>query len=284
MKQPVIDIHVHMQPWEMMKPEAFAVFRDTQPNFAELQELVREPAKFVALMDREGIARAGIINYVSPQVIGFTAEVNEWAARYCSAFPDRLIPFGSVDPWQDEGVEAEMERLIATLRLPALKLHPPHQLVYPNQYRNGLTALETIYRKAEQANMVVMIHTGTSIFAGARNIYADPIYVDDVAVDFPRLRLILAHGGRPLWMETAVFLIRRHPNVYMDISSIPPQNLLKYFPSLEALAEKVLWGSDWPGPMVPGMRTNLERFCQLPLSEGAKQRILYENALRLFPV
>ncbi|MFQ5926010.1 MAG: amidohydrolase family protein [Terriglobia bacterium] len=282
--QPVIDIHVHMQPWEMLKPEAFSVFRDTQPNFEQLQELVRDPGKFVALMDREGIARAGIINYVSPQVMGFTAEVNDWAARYCGACPERLIPFGSVDPLQGEGVEAEMDRLLEKLRLPALKLHPPHQLFYPNQYRNGLKALETIYRKAEQANVVVMIHTGTSIFAGARNIYANPIYVDDVAVDFPRLCIIIAHGGRPLWMDTAVFLLRRHPNVYMDISSIPPQNLLTYFPSLEALAEKVLWGSDWPGPMVPGMRANVERFCQLSLNEKAKRCILYENALRLFPV
>jgi len=68
----------------------------------------------------------------------------------------------------------------------------------------------------------------------------------------------------------------------MDISSIPPQNLLEYFPRLEQLAEKVLWGSDWPGPRVPGMGANLERFCRLPLSEPAKQRILYDNAARLF--
>lgn len=282
--QPVIDIHVHMQPWEMLKPEALSVFRGTQPDFDELQELVRDPGKFVSLMDREGIARAGIINYVSPTVMGFTSDVNDWAARYCGAFPDRLIPFGSVDPLTEKDAAAEMDRLIEKLRLPALKLHPPHQLFYPNQYRNGLKALETIYRKAEQADMVVMIHTGTSIFEGARNVYADPIYVDDVAVDFPRLRIIVAHGGRPLWMDTALFLIRRHPNVYMDISSIPPQSLLKYFPPLEQLAEKVLWGSDWPGPMVPGMRANLDRFCQLPLSEEAKRRILYDNALRLFPL
>lgn len=195
----------------MLKPEALAVFRGTQPDFDQLQELVRDPAKFVSWMDREGIARAGIINYVSPQVMGFTLEVNEWAARYCGAFPERLIPFGSIDPLGAEDAAAEMDRLIGTLRLPALKLHPPHQLFYPNQYRQGLKTLEIVYRKAEQANLVVMIHTGTSIFQGARNIYGDPIYVDDVAVDFPRLPIILAHGGRPLWMDTALFLIRRHP-------------------------------------------------------------------------
>ena len=281
--QPVIDIHVHMQPWEMLKPPAYETFRRTQENFDQLQQLVRDPAKFVALMDRERIERAGIINYVSPQVMGFTNEVNDWVAGYCRAFPDRLIAFGSADPWQKKGLAAEMDRLTEKLRLPGLKIHPPHQHVYPNQYRHGLKGLEMIYRKAEEAGLVVMIHTGTSIFEGARNIYADPIYVDDVAVDFPRLRIIVAHGGRPLWMANAVFLIRRHANVYMDISSIPPQKLLEYFPALETLADKVLWGSDWPGPMVPGMRTNLDRFCQLPLSDAAMSKILYENAAGLFP-
>ncbi len=281
--QRVIDIHVHMQPWEMLKPPAYETFRRTQKNFDQLQEFVRDPAKFVALMDREGIERAGIINYVSPRVMGFTNRVNDWVARYCRPFPDRLIGFGSADPWQKKGLAAEMERLTDKLRLPGLKIHPPHQHVYPNQYRHGLKGLETIYRKAEEAGVVVMIHSGTSIFEGARNIYGDPIYIDDVAIDFPRLRIIVAHGGRPLWMANAVFLIRRHPHVFMDISSIPPQKLLEYFPGLETLADKVLWGSDWPGPMVPGMCANLDRFCQLPLSDVAKRKILYENAAGLFP-
>lgn len=280
--QKVIDIHVHMQPLEMMKPECRELIRKTQPNFEQILELVSDPAKFVALLDREGIERAGIINYVSPVVVGFSEEVNDWAAAYARGFRDRLLPFGSLDATTVKDPSASMDRIIHELKLPALKLHPPHQLFYPNQYRNGLKALEVIYRKAEEASMPVMIHTGTSIFRGARNKYADPIYVDDVAVDFPRLPIIVAHGGRPLWTETATFLLRRHPNVYMDISSIPPQNLLKYFPRLEQLAGKVLWGSDWPGPSVPGMRSNLDRFCQLPLSTEVKQCILYDNAARLF--
>ncbi|MFQ5777610.1 MAG: amidohydrolase family protein [Terriglobia bacterium] len=280
--QKVIDIHVHMQPLARMKTECLNLIRATQPDFDTILELVDDPAKFVALLDREGIERAGIINYVSPVVMGFTEEVNDWAAAYTRDFRDRLLPFGSLDPTTVKEPAASMDRIINDLKLPALKLHPPHQLFYPNQYRDGLRPLEVIYRKAEEAALPVMIHTGTSIFRGARNKYADPLYVDDVAVDFPRLPLILAHGGRPLWMDESVFLLRRHPNVYMDISSIPPQNLLRYFPRLEQLADKVLWGSDWPGPSVPGMRANVERFCQLPLSAEAKRRILYDNAARLF--
>jgi predicted TIM-barrel fold metal-dependent hydrolase len=254
----------------------------THPNFDSIRELAGDARKFVALMDRDGIERVGIINYVSPVVMGFTEEVNDWAAVYVRDFRDRLLAFGSLDPATVKDAAASMDRIINELKLPALKLHPPHQLFYPNQYRDGLKALEIIYRKAEAARLPIMIHTGTSVFPGARNKYADPIYVDDVAVDFPRLPLIIAHGGRPLWTETASFLLRRHRNVWMDISSIPPQNLLQYFPRLEQLSHKALWGSDWPGPRVPGMRPNLDQFCQLPLSDDAKKRILYDNAVKLF--
>jgi len=278
----VIDIHVHMQPLEMMKPECVAVMERNQADFAEVRALAADPRRFVALLDQDGIERAGIINYVAPRVMGFTEEVNEWAANYTRDFRDRLLPFGSVDPTTTRDAAAAMDKIINKLKLPAIKLHPPHQLFYPNEYRNGLKPLETIYRMAEQARLPVMIHTGTSVFPGARNIYADPIYVDDVAVDFPNLPILIAHGGRPLWGETSVFLLRRHKNVHMDISSIPPQNLLKYFPRLEDLADKALWGSDWPGPRVPGLRANLDKFLQLPLSEPARKKILYENAKRLF--
>ena len=278
----VIDIHVHMQPLAQMKLECRELIRKTQPNFDFILELVNDAGKFVALLDREGIERAGIINYVAPVVMGFTEEVNDWAARYTHGFRDRLLPFGSLDPTTVKDAAASMDRIINDLKLPALKLHPPHQLFYPNQYQDGLKSLEVIYRKAEEARLPVMIHTGTSIFRNARSKYGDPLGLDDVAVDFPNLSIIIAHGGRPLWMKESVFLTRRHRNVYLEISSIPPQNLLNYFPDLERLADKVLWGSDWPGPMVPGMKANVERFLPLPLSDAAKQRILYDNAARLF--
>ena len=86
------------------------------------------------------------------------------------------------------------------------------------------------------------------------------MYVDDVAVDFPRLKILLAHGGRPLWMDTAFFLVRRHRNVFLDISGIPPKTLLKYFPRLEEIAQKTLFGTDWPGPGVPEIERNLREF------------------------
>jgi uncharacterized protein len=110
-----------------------------------------------------------------------------------------------------------------------IKIHPPHQLLFPNDYLHGVKELEIIYRAAEANGIPIMFHTGTSIFPGARNKYGDPIYLDDVAVDFPKLKILMAHGGRPLWMNTAFFLLRRHANVYLDISGIPPKSSAEVF-------------------------------------------------------
>jgi len=101
-------------------------------------------------------------------------------------------------------------------------------------------------------------------------------------VDFPDLRIVMAHVGRPFDCERAVFVARRHENVSFDVSSIPPSRLLHYVPDLERLAKKALYGSDWPAPGVPHLGDNAKAVSGLDLSEEAKQRILWENAARLY--
>jgi predicted TIM-barrel fold metal-dependent hydrolase len=127
-----------------------------------------------------------------------------------------------------------------------------------------------------------MIHTGTSIFPAARNKFGDPIYLDDVAVDFPKLKILMAHGGRPIWMQTAFFLLRRHKNVHLDISGIPPKILLKYFPRLEEIAHKTLFGTDWPSPGIPDIKQNLDQFQTLALPAEVKEQILSKTALEIW--
>jgi predicted TIM-barrel fold metal-dependent hydrolase len=106
--------------------------------------------------------------------------------------------------------------------------------------------------------------------------------VDDVAIDFPDLKILLAHGGRPLWTREAFFVVRRHPNVFLELSGIPPDRLLEWFPRLEDIADRTVWGSDWPSPGVASMRKNVEQFLELPIGDEAKKKILFENAERLF--
>lgn len=278
----ITDCHVHIQPVEMFRPEALAAMKKKRANFDQVIEFCRSPKKFLQYLDQIAIDRAVLINYVAPEIIGFTPEVNRFVADYVSENPKRLISCGSVHPRHSRDVRADMERVVR-LGIRMIKVHPPHQLLYPNDYVNGVKELETIYRIAEENGIPVMVHTGTSIFPGARNKFGDPIYVDDVAVDFPKLKILLAHGGRPLWMETAFFLVRRHPNVFLDISGIPPKSLLKYFPRLEEIASKTLFGTDWPGPGVPEIERNLQDFRALPLTEEARQQILSKTALSIWP-
>ena len=122
-------------------------------------------------------------------------------------------------------------------------------------------------------------HTGTSVFPASRLKYGDPIYIDDVAVDFPDLVAIITHSGRPIWYETAYTLARLRPNVYMEIAGLPPKRLLTYFPDLERVSDKVLFGSDWPS--VPTLKGNIDTIRSLPLSDHAKAQILGGNAARL---
>src|SRR5207237_290224 len=158
-------------------------------------------------------------------------------------------------------VRAEMRRLLDDLRLDAIKIHPPHQELAPDAYRNGACpALAFVYEACQERGTPVMFHTGTSVFPGARSRLGEPMLIDDVAVDFPDLRIILAHAGRPLWADQAFFLARRHPNVRLDLSGIPPKKLLLALPRLEEIADKVLWGTDWPSHGVRSMRQNLDDF------------------------
>ena len=279
----ITDCHVHIQPFELLlSPPALELMKKHQPDFDRVLEFTRSPKAFLKYMDKAGLDRAVLINAAAPDVTGFPAGLNAMAANYAKANPQRLLSCGSFHPRHSTNAMADIEEIVR-LGLRLIKIHPPHQLFYPNDYRNGMKELELLYRAAQSNGIPVMFHTGTSIFPGARSKYGDPIHIDDVAVDFPDLKIVLAHGGRPLWMNTAFFLVRRHANVYMDISSIPPAHLLQYFPRLAEIAHKTLFGSDWPGPGVRDIKEALDSFRALPLSAETKRRILSQVALTVWP-
>jgi hypothetical protein len=284
MNVPIVDMHVHIQPWDMLKPEVRAVLTAHRrpEELALLQDVLRNPQALLRWMDAQGIQAMALINYSSPDVMGFTDDVNDFVTKFCAVAPDRLIAVGSLHPRLTPN-PADFIRTWIDRGLRAFKLHPPHQLVYPNDYLHGNRHLEALYAICQEAGVPVIVHTGTSIFPGARNRFGDPIHLDDVAVDFPNLRIVMAHGGRPLWMNTAFFLLRRHPNMFLDIAGIPPRSLLEYFPRLAEVADRVVFGSDWPGPGVPGIRANAEAFWALPLPESVRRQVLYENYRRLWP-
>lgn len=162
-----------------------------------VERALRSPEEFLRLLDDQQIERTALINYSAPDVMGFTDAVNQWVSTFVRDHADRLVAVGSVHPRFARDAVRETSRLFDELGIRMLKIHPPHQLVAANAYRDGNEALGLIYATAQDFGRPVMIHTGTSIFPGARNRYADPMAADDVAVDFPKLTLILAQPLEP---------------------------------------------------------------------------------------
>jgi uncharacterized protein len=276
----VTDCHVHINPLWEMRPDAVRLLAHIDPANARYLEDARA---FLEYLDACGVERAVLINYVAPEVIGYSEAANTFVSEYVQPDPERLIAVGGIRPDHPDP-EAEVVHLAQDLGIRALKLHPPHQLFRPNAYVDGtIPTLRALYDACARHRLPVIFHTGTSVFPRARNRFSDPLYVEDVALDFPELKIVLAHGGRPIWMETAVFLARRFPNVWLEVSGVPPARLLDYFPQLPRLADKVLFGTDWPGPGVKDIRANLDAFRALPIPPESQRRILEENPLQVFP-
>lgn len=280
----ITDVHVHIQPWKQMKPAVMEAMRKGKEDHWDfLIAMMEDPKILLDIMDQSGIWRIGMVNYPSPDLMGFTLDTNTFAARYAEAAPERLMPYGGIHPRFQGDIEGHIDDLVE-MGIRCVKIHPSHMLFPANAYTNGLETLGALYKRCEERGLPVMIHTGTSIFPGARNKYGNPMELDDVAIDFPKLQVIMAHGGRPLWMDEAFFVLRRHRNMCLDVSGIPPLKLLEYFPRLEEIGERVLWGTDWPSPGVRDLKVNLDQFNTLALPDAMKQAITRTNPLRVFPI
>ncbi len=275
----VVDFHLHIGKREHWNPAIHALFQKLNPGLYEIQDEVMIPENIVRMLDSCGIDWAVILAENSPEVTGVVT--NEFVAEFCENHLDRLIPFCSVDPTEDSNPAKTLEHAIKTLGMRGLKLYPTYQHFYPNAYAtsNDWEKLWKLYETAETLDVPVMFHTGTSIFPNARLKYGNPMFLDDVATDFPKMPVIIVHGGRGPWFEMAFYVTRLHSNTYLEVSGLPPNNLLRYFPQLEVIADKVLFGSDWPG--VLSIAENIEAIRNLNISKKTKKQILGENAIKL---
>jgi hypothetical protein len=265
----IVDFHLHVTRGEeylrSVKEGVKSLLEWQDPGSSVRQVLSREG--IIQFLDENGLDYA-----VALAELGYASTVlssNEEVAEFCRGL-DRLIPFANLNPFLVSRPAEHLERYVKEMGFRGLKLHPSFHLYYPND-----PMMYPVYAKAEALGIPVLIHTGSSTLAGSRLKYGDPLYLDDVAVDFPHLKIIQAHGGRGFWYDRALFLTRLHQNLYLEISGLPPHKLLTYFPDLEKSADKVLFGSDWPGPPI---KANIEAIRTLPLTEDTKEKILGGNA------
>ena len=141
----ITDCHIHIQPWRQLKPPVMETMRrGKEERFEFLLALMDDPKLLLKIMDEEGIDRVGMVNYPSPDLMGFTNDTNDFAARYAEADPRRLIPYGGVHPRFAKDPAGEVRRLVE-LGVRMLKIHPNHQCFPANAYTEGLDALGTLY-------------------------------------------------------------------------------------------------------------------------------------------
>jgi predicted TIM-barrel fold metal-dependent hydrolase len=276
--KPLVDAHVHLArtPTLKMSWERWIMPRRSDGDPAELYDDWGTPVpdRFSGLLEREGVDCAILLAEYSPRVTGI--QPIEHLLAIAEHDPMRIRVAGNVNPHLHHPVGAEVERQLA-LGAVALKIHPVHG-GFPANARE----LYPAYAICQERGVPVVFHCGTSNFDGAVNRFADPIYAEDVAKDFPELTIVLAHGGRGWWYDAAAFLTLMRERVWIELSGLPPQKVPEYYArhDLERLGRKFIFGTDWPG--APGIRTNAEAVAGLGFADDVLAGILAGNAQRVY--
>ncbi|MCB1389787.1 MAG: amidohydrolase [Rhodobacteraceae bacterium] len=281
-----IDIHTHAEePCDTCRDDGYNEFQ------AGMARYFKNPAGVEGMLPtiqqtgeyyRERKIAAVIFPVDAERESGFRRYHNEEVLEQVADYDDVLIPFVSIDPHKGKMGVREAERLMSKHpEIKGFKFHPTFQGFYPNDRM----AYE-LYGAIQEAGRIALFHTGqTGVGSGMRGgmgmrlKYSNPMYLDDVAVDFPDLKIILAHPSFP-WQEEALSVATHKPNVYIDLSGWSP----KYFPPIliqyanSMLRKKMLFGSDWPAITPDRWLADFEKS---DFRDEVRPLILKENAKRL---
>lgn len=276
-----IDMHTHATLSTRNPPDEVAIAMDAAMDAYFKQPLPRPTIDATAAYYREHKMLAVIFPVDTERETGQARISNEEVAEDAARHPDALIPFASVDPMRGKMGAREVRRLVNSYGVQGFKFHPSAQGFYPND-----RAAYAVYEAIAEAGVPAIFHSGqTGVGAGLpggggiRLKYSDPMFLDDVAVDFPSLPIVIAHPSFP-WQDNALAVATHKPNVYIDLSGwspryFPPQ-LVKYANTL--LKHKILFGSDYP---VITPERWLKDFEALDIRPEVRPLILKHNAVRL---
>ena len=217
----------------------------------------------------------------SESEMGLTRISNEEVAELAAEHPDVAIPFASIDPARGKMGVREARRLIKDFGVKGFKFHPSVQGFYPND-----RMAYPLYEAIAEAKLPALFHTGQTGIgagmpggAGIRLKYSNPMYIDDVAADFPDMPIILAHPSVP-WQDEQLSVATHKANCYIDLSGWSPKyfepKLIQYANTL--LKGKVLFGSDYP--LISPERWMAD-FEKLDIKPEVRPLILKENAAKL---
>lgn len=277
----IIDSHVHVCPHEMNAPEIREWFEKNA--WFEICYGDDAPRSVIRSMDRYGIDRAVVLAVDWARSHHVKAPPNEYVARLMQEYPDKFIGFASVDPLEGETAATELETSVSKLGLRGLKLLPAIQLFYPNDER-----CFPVYEKAEELRIPILFHGGGGGFPNTYSKFGNPLFLDDVAVEFPNLNIIVAHLGGGFFREMLMLMVKNQ-NVFSDISGIEfyteflmvhrmsEEELIKRFVDIVG-ADRILFGSDNNFPRVEKVLGILD---SLGVKGEDKESIMHKNIERL---
>jgi predicted TIM-barrel fold metal-dependent hydrolase len=274
----LVDAHVHVPHLGTLAP----AWVDWARQFGRpglLEQVWRpdgspDPAQLDALFADEGVDVALLFCEYSPKATGYQSFDD--LLPIVEHNPRRFRPVANVNPHLHYPIDVELRRQL-DLGAAALKLHPVH-----GGFRADDPALYPAYAVLVERGVPLVVHCGTSTFPGSTNSYADPVLLDAVLRDFPSLTVVLAHGGRGWWYDAAAFLALSNPNVWIELSGLPPKRLPEYYSrfDLGRLARRFIYGTDWPG--VPGQAANARAVAGLGLPDDVVPLVLGGNAIRVY--
>ncbi len=212
---------------------------------------------------------------------------NEVIAEYVSQHPEKMQGWASVDP-NDPGCIEQLVHCVDNLGLKGLKLGPCYQHFHPADRAHW-----PLYRKAQDLGLPIMWHQGTTFPTQAKLQYANPLQLEDIAMEFPDLKMIVAHLGHP-WEDDLIALIRKSPNMYTDISAVHYRPYRYWHTMTKALeygiAPKILLASDFPSGTIDNVISGLRNINKpvegtgLPhVPKEIQDQIIYENWKPFFP-
>jgi uncharacterized protein len=234
----IIDCHTHI--WDVEKHLGSEMITDYMRVWGgSIDSLKSTPEIHMDAMSK--IDRAVVLAFKS---LFFGINVpNEFVAEYVNRDPKKFIGFCSVDPNHPDAV-SELKKCIQDLHMKGLKLSPVYQNFDPNSDK-----AYKVFEAAQELSIPVIIHQATTFLRRAPLKFAYPSLIDSVATTFKDLKIILAHLGHP-WEDEAIVVIRKHPNVYADISALTPRPFRLYQKLISCIeygvADKLLFGSDFP--------------------------------------
>ncbi|MBD3340078.1 MAG: amidohydrolase family protein [Candidatus Lokiarchaeota archaeon] len=293
----IIDAHCHFWEEELMSNELKNIIIRicNQYEFEHSMLMNGTAERLIKEMDEAGIDKTVLLSldyeFRYTGKVGYQY-VNNYLANIIEEYPNRIIGFAGIDPRRGKEAIKELERCVDELGFKGVKLWPLTGF-YPDDPK-----FYPFYERMQEFNAIILCHTGTCPPGGYLK-YCNPIYIDKLAIDFPDLKIIMAHMGRP-WSDEAIQVATNNPNVYFDVSTWQPifktapiafiQTLVQA--KLSCGIEKILFGTDWPlyTPMMSNAKwvkaikklkipQALKLMGKFPeFTEDDKNKILGENA------